>query len=219
MNKTTKLTILGLSIVAFIDILITTKIFGLLVLKESITSIWINEFKMWAYLGLVFLIAMKVEKSKLLLWKESRKKWYFYVISVVAIFVGAVIVAIVTPIIFDLLHIPKNQEMLESVGNYYCENKILLVFGCLTAGIVEEFIYRGYLMPRIEMLIKSKWLVITITALLFGIAHLGNLSLIGLAVPTLIGLIFSYHYYTYRSITTVVIAHFLIDFASFLNAC
>ncbi|HOP05267.1 MAG TPA: type II CAAX endopeptidase family protein [Tenuifilaceae bacterium] len=219
MNKTIKHTIIGLCSVAFIDVLITTNIFGLLVLEENITTIWISEFKIWLYLALVFLIATKVEQSKLLLWKESRKKWYFYVISAVAIFLGAVIVAVVTPILFDFLNIPKNQEVLESVGSYYCKNKILLVFGCLTAGIVEEFIYRGYLMPRIEILIKNKWMVITLTALLFGFAHIGNQSIIGLVVPTLIGFIFSYHYYTYRSISAVMIAHFIIDFASFLNSC
>ncbi len=219
MNKTIKLTILGLSIVVLLDVLITTGLFGLIDFGNSRTAAWISEFKMWILLGLICLVALKIEGSNLLIWKEINRKWYFYPISVIAVFAGAVIVAITTPILFDLLHIPKSQEVLESLANYYCEDKLLLVFGCLTAGFVEEFIFRGYLMPRMEILFKHKWAVISLSALVFGIAHIGNSSLIGFIVPTLIGLIFSYHYYRYRNIKVLIITHFLIDFASFINLC
>ncbi len=215
MNKNVKRTIFGLGIVVLLDILYITLIdFG-----DSRTAAWINEFSMWVFLVLVYLVAVKIEKSKLLIWKDTERKWYFYPLSVIAVFAGAVAVAVTTPIIFDLLHIPKTQEVLESLANYYCEDKLLLVFGCLTAGVVEELLYRGYLMPRLEILFKAKWIVIFLSALVFGIAHIGNSSLIGFVVPTLIGLIFSYHYYRYRNIKALIISHFLIDFASFISIC
>jgi membrane protease YdiL (CAAX protease family) len=34
------------------------------------------------------------------------------------------------------------------------KNRLLLVFTCLTAGITEEIIFRGYLLPRLEILLK-----------------------------------------------------------------
>ena len=219
MTTAKKLTIIGFSIAVFLIILKKTDLLGLITFDQSITSTWINEINFWIFLGLMFLVALKIEKTDFLLWEESNKKWYFYVISVISIFAGAVIVGILVPIIFKALQIPITQNVLESTTNYYCENKFLLLFGCLTAGVVEEFIYRGYLMPRIEVFLKQKWVVIVLSAIIFGAAHISNLSIIGVVVPTFIGLIFSYHYYRFRNITSLVIAHFLIDFASFITSC
>lgn len=219
MNTTKKLTIIGLCIAVFLTIFRKTDLFGLITLDQSITSTWINEISFWIFLGLIYVVTLKIEKTDFLLWKETKRKWYFYIISVISIFAGAVIVGILVPIIFKLLQIPITQNVLETTANHYCENKLLLLFGCLTAGVVEEFIYRGYLMPRIEVFSKHKWVVIALSAIIFGAAHVSNLSIIGIVVPTFIGLIFSYHYYMYRSLTSVIIAHFLIDFASFITTC
>lgn len=212
-------TIIGLSIVVFLTIVRMTDFFGLLHLDSSIISTWINEIKFWVFLGLFFLIALKIEKTKFLLWQETKRKWYFYPISIIFIFVSAVVVAITVPIIFKFFNISMKQDVLETVSNHYCSSFILLVFGCLTAGVVEELVFRGYLMPRLEIIAKKGWLVILLSSLIFGIAHIGNLSIVGLVVPTFIGLIFSFHYYKYRNVVVLIIAHFLIDFASFITSC
>jgi len=219
MNKTQKLTIIGLIIVLFLTICRMTDLFGIIQLENTLTTRWIRETIFWIFLGLVFLVSTKIEKTKFLLWKETKRKWYFYLLSVISVFAAAVAVAVITPLILKLLQIPIKQEVLESVANFYCSNILLLIFGCLTAGIVEELISRGYLMPRLEILFKHGWVVIILSALLFGLEHISNFSLVGIIVPTLIGLIFSFHYYKYRNIVSLMIAHFLIDFASFITSC
>lgn len=219
MTKLQKLTIVSLCITVFLAVCRMTDIFGLIHLEDTITSRWIREVNFWIFLGLVFLIVFKIEKSSILLWKETKRKWYFYPLSVISVFLGAVAVAIIVPLVFNILQIPVKQEVLDSVANFYCVDIKLLIFGCLTAGVVEEFIYRGYLMPRIEILINNKWAVIVLSSLLFGIAHVSNFSLIGVVVPTLIGFVFSFHYYKYKNITVLMVAHFLIDLASFITSC
>jgi len=154
-----------------------------------------------------------------LLWQETKRKWYFYPLSVIAVFSGAVVVAISIPVIFNFLGLPIKQDSMESAVNFYCADKLLLVFACLTAGVVEEFIFRGYLMPRLEIIFKHGWLVVILSSLLFGIAHISSLSLVGVIVPVLIGCVFSFHYYKYRNLLVLIIAHFLIDFASFITSC
>ncbi|OFX87395.1 MAG: hypothetical protein A2W99_07065 [Bacteroidetes bacterium GWF2_33_16] len=196
-----------------------TDLFGIIQLENSIITRWIREIEFWIFLGLIFLISIKIERTKFLLWSEIKRKWYFYLLSVISVFAATVVIAVSVPIILKILQIPLKQEVLESVADYYCSDKLLLIFGCLTAGIVEEFIFRGYLMPRLEILFKHGWVVIVLSAILFGIGHIGNLSLAGVIVPTLIGLIFSFHYYKYRNIISLMIAHFLIDFASFITSC
>ena len=96
---------------------------------------------------------------------------------------------------------------------------LLMIFACLTAGVVEEYIFRGYLMPRLEILFKHGWLVVILSSVLFGIAHVSSLSLIGVIVPILIGFVFSFHYYKYKNLLVLIIAHFIIDFASFITSC
>jgi hypothetical protein len=96
---------------------------------------------------------------------------------------------------------------------------MLLLFTCLTAGITEELIFRGYLLPRLEILFKNKWAAIIISALLFGLAHGGYGDLSKMLVPFIIGFIFAFYYTRYRSLTVLIICHFLIDFNSLYGSC
>jgi membrane protease YdiL (CAAX protease family) len=211
--------LIGLGISIFLNILYITDIFGFIKMEKTIQSQWIGEFQFWLLLGLIFLITFFVEKKKFLLWKETKQIWYFYPLSVFGIFLGAVIVGITIPLVFKMLELPLQQEKLSSLVNFYCEDKMLLVFSSLTAGVVEELLFRGYLMPRIEIFLKKGWLVIFISTLLFGLGHTTGFSLIGLVTPLLIGFIFSYHYYRFKNIRVLIFSHFLIDFASFITSC
>jgi len=50
--------------------------------------------------------------------------------------------------------------------------EILLWIGvCISAGICEEFAFRGYLQRQLEALTHRKWIALLLQALLFGIAH------------------------------------------------
>lgn len=49
---------------------------------------------------------------------------------------------------------------------------ITFLFMMLTAGFTEEFMFRGFLQTRLERLIRSRWLAVIPTSLLFGIYHL-----------------------------------------------
>ena len=128
------------------------------------------------------------------------------------------VIANIIPIVFKFLEVPTTQTTLRNVINYYQQDKLLMVFACLTAGVVEELLFRAYLMPRIEVFFKSGWIVVLLSSLIFGFAHMSGMSVVGIIVPILIGGLFSLHYYLYRNIASLVIVHFLIDFASFISA-
>jgi len=49
---------------------------------------------------------------------------------------------------------------------------LAFVLMMLTAGFTEEFFFRGFLQTRLEALVRSKWLAIVPTSLLFGVYHL-----------------------------------------------
>ena len=86
MNKTQKLTLIGLIIALFLTICRMTDLFGIIQLENSIITRWIREIEFWIFLGLIFLISIKIERTKFLLWSEIKRKWYFYLLSVISVF-------------------------------------------------------------------------------------------------------------------------------------
>lgn len=95
---------------------------------------------------------------------------------------------------------------------------VLIVFAAVTAGITEEFIFRGYMISRLSLFFKNKTLPVLISAVLFSAIHFGYKSISELIFSFLIGIIFGYHYQKYRNIKVLIIMHFLIDIMAMLPA-
>ncbi len=205
----------------FYEVGYKTDFFGLIKLEVSRRQKWIAEFEQWAFVGLTWLAVILIEKQKWVLWEAPNQNWYFYPLSVLGIFIGAVLVVLLLPIIFKWLKLPMKQEAIASTVNFYCIDKFLMVFGCITAGVIEELFYRAYLMPRLEILVNQRWLMLILSIFWFGIAHVSfkKFSLVGIVTPLLIGAIFAIHYYLFQNLIVLIVVHFLIDFASFITSC
>lgn len=92
----------------------------------------------------------------------------------------------------------------------------LLILSALRAALVEEVIVIGYLYDRLRWIGWNKWLIIVSTALLRGSYHLyqgigpffGNLAM---------GVVFGWLYTRWGRLTPLVIAHWMLDIASFVG--
>ncbi len=179
-------------------------------------SFFLSRLVLWFYLLLVYIYVLKVEKQNFLLWPEKKYSILFYLISVVAILAGIIVVS-------GLLHKVESyygwdhSEKLKVMLQILWKNKLLLLFTTLSAGIMEELLFRGYLMPRLQLLLKNRWLTIIISSLLFAMAHYSYGSLSQIINPLFIGIIFAWHYQKYRNIKVLMLCHFLIDFISVLT--
>jgi membrane protease YdiL (CAAX protease family) len=80
----------------------------------------------------------------------------------------------------------------------------------LTAGLCEEFLYRGFIMASLRRAGLTAWLVILVSAILFGVAHLyqGRAGIIGTLV---IGIVFGSFRIAYDSLVPVMAWHASID--------
>lgn len=214
-------TITGILLAAFLFTCIITSFFGLVHLKnlETETSFWISRAEFWILVLIMYLFARKVEKKPLLLWKEQKKKPLFYLLSIIIVLIVVVILTTGLSLLEKRLGMTQNNTAVAKMIALLCGNKLLLLFTCLTAAVTEELIFRGYLLPRLEILIKNKWAAIIISALLFGLAHGGYGDLNRMLVPLVIGIIFAFYYSRYRSLTVLIICHFLIDFNSLYGSC
>ena len=92
----------------------------------------------------------------------------------------------------------------------------------LFVGVCEEIAFRGYVQNQFEIWLKKcKWLSPLIAAVLFGLWHIINGSLIQVLFTTVIGCVFGYCKYFIKdcSLLSVIIAHGLYDFSLVILTC
>src|SRR6185503_2869729 len=87
----------------------------------------------------------------------------------------------------------------------------LLVFIVLRAGVVEEVLYRGYAIERLQAIGLSKNLAFAIPLLVFSIGHWRG-GWANIVIALALGAILSLSYVWRRDLVANMIAHFTVDF-------
>jgi membrane protease YdiL (CAAX protease family) len=88
--------------------------------------------------------------------------------------------------------------------------KLAYVALAVTAGVCEEFLYRGFATAAFLRIGLPNWAVVVITAALFGLAHLYQ-GRNGVITTLLVGLVFGAGRIVYDSLAPVVIWHATVD--------
>jgi membrane protease YdiL (CAAX protease family) len=84
--------------------------------------------------------------------KEKKYALGFYIKSIISTMLVLILVVSLC-LTFRLADSNIDSEKMKVLVQVL-KNRLLLVFTCLTAGITEEIIFRGYLLPRLEILLK-----------------------------------------------------------------
>ncbi|UPT70763.1 MAG: CPBP family intramembrane metalloprotease [Flavobacterium sp. JAD_PAG50586_2] len=190
-------------------------VFALLGLKKDyFLLLLISRLMQWFCLLLILLYALKIEKQDFLLWKNRSYKLPAFVLHVLLLYLAVVVTVIPIRILINLFELQQASKQLGIITSVMAEYPIMIPFVCITAGIVEEYVFRGYLQPRLEAVTKSPFLGILISAVLFGAGHYTYGTLDNVVVPFVIGLVFAVYYWKYRNIYTLIVCHTLIDLIS-----
>ncbi len=176
------------------------------------TVFYISRLFIWLCLAIVFLYTYYIEKQPFLLYNEQEYSASYYIKSIVKTMLILMLAVFVVSFLLKTIGYGVESEKMNQVMKLFKNNIPLIVFTCLTAGITEELLFRGYLIPRLEILLKNKYLAILISSILFGLMHYSYGTLIQVIGPFTIGLILALHYHLYRNIKIVIICHFLWDF-------
>lgn len=138
-----------------------------------------------------------------------------------AMFVG--IVMLVNPLIGAIPNIaPRDMSRFDLLRDNLPNLILNVVAVWITAGFVEEFLYRGYLMNRLVDLLgkqtKLAWVIALVgSAVIFGLGHLYQ-DLAGVVKTGAIGLLFGVAFLTLRrNLWPLIIAHALIDTLDFVS--
>lgn len=185
--------------------------------KEA--NFWIGRFAIWICLLLIFLYTSQIEKQKFLIWNENQLSVLEYVTSFFKIIISIIIGAVLIQLLLKFLgaNIQENPKLKEIVS-VLSKNFPLLIFTCLTAGFTEELIFRGYLMPRLQLFFNKNYASILISSVLFGLMHIGYGTIFQVLGPIMIGLVFAAHYQKFRNIKILIFCHFFWDFLSLMIA-
>jgi membrane protease YdiL (CAAX protease family) len=95
---------------------------------------------------------------------------------------------------------------------------IVAMFGrAMSIGLAEELIMRGYLIPRLERLLRSTWSSVFVTAGLFALLH-SHQGVFGVWSAFLSGLVSGSFFALTRRLWPLVLAHGIFDFIVMLNS-
>lgn len=178
------------------------------------TGFYLSRFFIWGVLILIFMYSKFIEKKPFLLWKERKYSFKFSVIAIISVYFIAIASAGISNTIVHSITHEKLSEKLLFINSFFKNSYLLLIFTCITAGITEELLMRGYLQPRISKITHQPWLGIFLSSFIFGILHSSYGTIGQIVGPLIMGIVFSLFYYKHRSILLLIIVHFLIDFIS-----
>lgn len=93
-------------------------------------------------------------------------------------------------------------------------NWIDLTLGLLAVGVVEELIFRGYLLYVLRRYLANNSAIVAISAIIFGLIHWSQGGH-AVLITALIGAVFMIAFLLSRSLLPVILAHFVINFVDF----
>lgn len=206
------------SLLVLISILIFTPLLNY-IFFDKITLFWLGRVSIWLGLLLIYLFAKLVEKQNLLLWPDQSLSITEYIQSFLKIFGMLFIGALIIGLILQLLGLkPDESSKMSEIVKIMKPHFALLLFTCITAGVTEEFIFRGYLMPRLQLFFNNNYAAIIISSLFFGIMHIGYGTLFQVLGPLFIGIVFAIHYQKFNNLKILIFCHFLWDFMQLMIA-
>ncbi len=211
-----QLGILFILLVLFLSSLLGTTpflhFFGLTTV--NLTLLIFSRVLYWFFVLLLWWYATNVEQTSFLLNKTNQLTTFDFGVHVVLLMV---VLYLIIPFfgfaMFKMGMVHKSKKIEElwvlTKGRWW-----LIVLISITAGFVEEMIFRGYIQPRLQQLTKSPVVAILVTSLLFGALHYRYGTLINVVGPFVIGIILGIYYFRYKQIAVVITCHFLWDFIS-----
>jgi membrane protease YdiL (CAAX protease family) len=216
-NKNTRLVGIGLVLCLVLTALavIVPHYYMVFTHQKMVTAglFFYSRLLFWMVVGVLFWYAQKIEHQPLLLWPERRYKFAQSFISVIGIMALIILGMAVVGVVMKYFGFLQRSDVIGKILKFSTPLKL---FAVLTAAVTEELIVRGYAMPRLQLYFKKPLWPIVISTVLFGLGHITYGTVINVAGPLYIGLVFALYYQKYRNIKVLMICHFIIDFVGLI---
>jgi membrane protease YdiL (CAAX protease family) len=204
------LTLIGLVLALVVPLVGPTRF---LPAVHGVDPLYVREWFWWALLALVLAYVLIVERRPLTsigFRKPSWKTFVFGLLAAVAAVAG--IVAIYTTL-FPALGLHMNAAAMSKLLQTPFWFRFLLV---TRAALMEETLFRGYGIERLDELLNNRWLAGLVTWAAFTFAHLTAWGWAQLIVAGWGGLVLTALYLWRRDLVCNMTAHWLTDAGGFL---
>ncbi|MGA9668627.1 MAG: CPBP family intramembrane glutamic endopeptidase [Terracidiphilus sp.] len=182
---------------------------------DSLTALLTREMVWWIYAAAVVLWLAIVERLPLtsigFRWPTWKTPLFAVVAAVAMLFIFALHMGVIVRVFhLDTTRILEQQRMILSHPYWF---RVLLV---LRAAVVEEILFRGYMIEKVRQLTGSGVLAVAVSVLTFTWAHYAGWGLVQLIPACGAGVVLALLYVTRRDLPSNMLAHFLTDGAGFL---
>lgn len=185
---------------------------GIFKTNNNIYTLLIHELYAWSILFGVYMYANKIEKRNLLIYNESHIPILQSIRRIFTLCMSIIGISFVIGIGLKLAGIKSDTIYIQKLVPILRQYKIMIPVIAITAGVVEELVFRAYLFPRFEELFKNTNIAIILSAALFGILHISYGTVAQVIFPFALGILFALHYKKHRNIKLIIFTHFLWDF-------
>ncbi len=173
----------------------------------------VREWFWWALLAVVLLYVLVVERRSFASIGFRKPSWKTFVFAAAAAILGVAGIVAIYAVLFPMLHLQANAHVMDKILHTPFWYRFFLV---TRAATVEETLFRGYGIERLNELAGSRWVAGFVTWVAFTFAHLSGWGWAQLLVAGWGGLVLTALYLWRRDLISNMTAHWLTDAAGFL---
>lgn len=182
---------------------------------ESISALLAREAVWWIYAVAVLIWLVFVERLPLASIGFRRPGWKTLLFAVLGTAAVLFVMVLHMGVIVRIFHLDTTTALAQqrAILSRPYWFRVLLV---LRAAIVEEILFRGYMIEKVRQLTGSAVLAIGVSVLTFTWAHYAGWGLVQLIPAFGAGVVLALLYVWRRDLPSNMLAHFLTDGAGFL---
>jgi uncharacterized protein len=184
---------------------------------DAIPALLAREAVWWGYAGIILAWLLLVEVRPLGSIGFRAPTWRTFAFALATAILLTAVMVVHFAVIVPALHLNggvaiKVREQIMHTPYWY---RVLMV---LRAAVVEEILFRAYLIEKVRQLTGSWTAAATVSVIAFTAAHLSGSGMVHLIPVFCAAVIFALLYVWRRDTPSNMIAHFLADGAGFLTA-
>lgn len=168
----------------------------------------------WAVAAIILIWLRLAERLPFSSIGFRRPTWKTIVFGIAAFVLLIAILALEYAVLVPLLHIhgDRTAAVRQSILDTPLWYRVISV---LRAAVVEEILFRGYLIEKVRQLTRSTVLAVVVSVAAFTYAHLAGWGIVHLIPVAGGGLVLALLYVWRRDLPSNMLAHFLVDGAGF----
>ncbi len=170
--------------------------------------LYVKEWFWWGLFALLLLYVLVVERRPLSSIGFKRPSWKTFVYGIGGGLIAAFGIGALFAVLFPMLGLKMNQGAMNTLLQTPFWFRVLLV---TRAAVVEETLFRGYGIERLEEFTGSRWIAAALTWAAFTVAHLSYWGWAHLMIAGGAALILTALYLWRRDLICNMLAHWTTD--------